>query len=68
MNHWGEPDEVDFPDWMLPDNHPNKRKTPQRTSTKSFEDAIKEAMAKPSVPITDNILEEMKNKFTDAND
>jgi len=68
MNHWGEPDEVDFPDWMLPDNHPNKRKTPVRTSTKSFEDAIKEAMSKPSIPINDKLIEDMMHAATHMSD
>jgi hypothetical protein len=25
-NGWGEPDDIEpFPDWMLPDSHPQKR-------------------------------------------
>lgn len=50
-NHWGEPDEVDFPDWMLPDNHPNKNKTIQRKSSQSLTEAINSALAKPPVTI-----------------
>lgn len=57
MNHWGPPDdEVDFPDWMLPDNHPRKMKTPQRPAGKSFNDAIADVMAKPSIPFTPDDL------------
>jgi hypothetical protein len=50
-NYWGEPDEVDFPDWMLPDNHPNKNKTMQRKSSHSLTEAINQALAKPPVTI-----------------
>lgn len=50
-NHWGEPDEIDFPDWMLPNNHPNKNKTIQRKSSHSLTEAINQALAKPPVTI-----------------
>ena len=50
-NYWGEPDEVDFPDWMLPNNHPNKNKTIQRKSSQSLTEAINQALAKPPVTI-----------------
>ncbi len=50
-NHWGEPDEVDFPDWMLPNNHPNKNKTLQRKSSQSLTEAINLALSKPPVTI-----------------
>ena len=50
-NHWGEPDEIDFPDWMLPDSHPNKNKTIQRKSSQSLTEAINQALAKPPVTI-----------------
>lgn len=68
MNHWGEPDEVDFPDWMLPDNHPRKQKVARPKTTKTFQEAIAEAMAKPIVPVNDTLLEDMKNTFTKNTD
>lgn len=67
-NHWGEPDEVDFPDWMLPDNHPRKQKVARVQTTKTFQEAIAEAMAKPIVPVTDALLEDMKDRFTNEPD
>ena len=52
MNHWGEPDEVDFPDWMLPDNHPQKmRKVPVKPA-KSLNESIADIMAKPAIKFT----------------
>lgn len=67
-NFWGEPDDVDFPDWMLPDNHPRKQKVARTKSTMTFEEAIAQAMAKPSVPMSDALLEDMKDKFTNEPD
>ena len=52
-NHWGDPDEVDFPDWMLPNNHPNKMKiNVKRKSAMSLEEAAKQAMQKPAIDLT----------------
>ena len=54
-NFWGEPDDIEpMPDWMLPDNHPMKRKSMQGFKglhNKSLEDACAEALRKPPVPI-----------------
>lgn len=54
-NFWGPPDEeTEFPDWMLPDNHPMKAKknTPFKAlHSKSLEDACAEALKKPAVPV-----------------
>jgi hypothetical protein len=36
---------------MLPDNHPNKNKTPKRKSSQSLTEAINSALAKPPVTI-----------------
>ena len=51
-NHWGDPDEVDFPDWRLPDNHPNKTKGVKRKPAMSLEEAARQAMAKPAVDVS----------------
>ena len=53
-NHWGpQDDEVDFPDWMLPDNHPNKvRGNIKRKPAMSLEEAAKQAMEKPAVDVS----------------
>lgn len=51
-NFWGEPDEVDFPDWMLPDNHPNKTNVTRKKTTHSLNEAINAALAKPPINVT----------------
>lgn len=53
-NFWGPPDEdVEFPDWMLPDSHPMKRKNALHKfkTARSLEEAAAEALKKPPVPI-----------------
>ena len=52
MNHWGEPDEVDFPDWMLPDNHPQKMLKVSVKPAKSMNESIADIMAKPAIKFT----------------
>jgi hypothetical protein len=52
MNHWGEPDEVDFPDWMLPDNHSQKMRKVSVKPAKSMNEAIVDIMAKPAIKFT----------------
>ncbi len=60
-NHWGEPDEVDFPDWMLPDNHPMKMmKGGLKQSSGSVEDAVREAMKKPAIDLNNVSWDEWK--------
>ena len=49
MNHWGEPDEVDFPDWMLPDNHPQKMRKVSVKPAKSMNEAIADIMKTPVI-------------------
>jgi hypothetical protein len=59
MNNWGEPDEVDFPDWMLPDNHPQKmRKMPVRQA-KSLTETIAEVL---KTPVIDRSPEDLLKK------
>lgn len=50
---WGEPDDdVEFPNWMLPDNHPQKMKSGFRQSVSySLEQAAAEVLKKPPVTI-----------------
>jgi hypothetical protein len=50
---WGEPDDMEpFPDWMLPDNHPQKKMGMQRkTVTKSLEKIAEEVLTKPLIPV-----------------
>jgi hypothetical protein len=50
---WGEPDDIEpLPDWMLPDNHPQKRNIKMnRHSSKSLEEIAAEVLKKPPVPI-----------------
>ena len=52
MNHWGEPDEVDFPDWMLPDNHPQKMRKVTVKPVKTMNESIADIMAKPAIKFT----------------
>jgi hypothetical protein len=46
------PNDVDFPDWMLPDNHPNKMPKMKRKSAKSLNESIADIMAKPTIEFT----------------
>jgi hypothetical protein len=52
-NGWGEPDDIEpFPDWMLPDSHPQKRMNkPFRQSSKSLEQIAEELLTKPLIPV-----------------
>lgn len=53
MHHNQFDDDTDFPDWMLPDNHPNKmRKTTVRHNVKSLNESIADIMSKPAIPFT----------------
>ena len=45
-------DDVDFPDWMLPDNHPNKMPKVKRKSAKSLNESIADIMTKPTIEFT----------------
>ena len=55
-NYWGPPDEdVEFPDWMLPDNHPMKMKKQSfrglHKPMQSLEQACADALKKPAIPV-----------------
>ena len=52
-NGWGEPDDIEpFPDWMLPDNHPQKKSVNiRRQSSKSLEKVAEEVLTKPLIPV-----------------
>ena len=59
MNNWGEPDEVDFPDWMLPDNHPQKMRKTTVRPTKSLTETIAEVL---KTPVIDRSPEDLLKK------
>ncbi len=52
MHHNPYDDEVDFPDWMLPDNHPNKMRMAKKPSGKSLNESIADIMNKPVIQYT----------------
>lgn len=56
-------DEVDFPDWMLPDNHPNKMRVAKKPSGKSLNESIADIMTRPVIQYTPEDL--MKSVMKD---
>jgi hypothetical protein len=49
-NYWGDPDDEPLPDWMNPDTYRNGNKLKKPAS--SLEDAVKEAMKKPAIDVS----------------